>query len=142
MRGSDVVQLLSVQAAPVRLNRNSLRLLGNAHRLRGVLTDLAGNAVKFQRGEVALEYSFSWRRNRGRHTFVSPSPILESGYVRTRSRPCSAPFTKADTSTTRKYRGADFHLAISKRLVEMMGGEDRRSKAGKAKFNLVVQRRL
>ena len=98
-------------------------LRGDAHRLRQVLTNLGANAIKFtERGEVTLDAALESQARRRRQRFVSPSPIRESGYGRTRSRRYSRRSLQADASTTRKYGGTGLGLAICKQLVEMMGG--------------------
>lgn len=97
-------------------------LTGDALRLGQVLTNLAGNAIKFtERGHVIVRAEMAgsddgWREVR----FV----ISDSGIgiaPETRNRLFST-FEQADNSMTRKYGGTGLGLAISKRLVRMMGG--------------------
>jgi len=124
-----VVQLLRVQANAKGLDFQSRvspeippLLRGDAHRLRQVLTNLAGNAIKFtDRGEVKLEAELE---RQGDGTATVRFAITDSGIG---LRPEQAarlfsPFTQADASTTRKYGGTGLGLAICKQLVEMMQG--------------------
>ena len=98
-------------------------LIGDGERVRQVLLNLAGNAIKFtSQGEVAIE--------------VGPVPADEGGTAsvsfRVRDTGIGIPadkqqlifeaFTQADGSTTRKYGGTGLGLAISLRLVSLMGG--------------------
>ncbi len=99
------------------------RLVGDAGRLRQVLTNLVGNAIKFtERGEVMIhvrpDESAADRmrlRIEVRDTGIgiaadSQKRIFES-------------FAQADQSTTRRYGGTGLGLAIAKQLAQMMGGE-------------------
>jgi len=96
--------------------------VGDPTRLRQVLLNLVGNAIKFtESGEVALRVTAevdSARTSSLRFT-VSDSgigiPAAKLGTVFER-------FTQADSSTTRRYGGSGLGLTISKRLVELMGG--------------------
>jgi signal transduction histidine kinase/CheY-like chemotaxis protein len=96
--------------------------MGDPVRLRQVLANLVGNAVKFTpRGEVSVDVSAATRdgalamRFRVRDTGVGMKPeVLEQLFT---------PFTQADSSTTRKYGGTGLGLAICRRIVSLMGGE-------------------
>ncbi len=95
-------------------------ILGDVTRLRQVLLNLLGNAIKFtDQGEIVLtickggqkdELSFSVR-DTGIGISAEQAKILFQ------------PFSQADSSTSRKYGGTGLGLAISRRLVEMMGGK-------------------
>jgi signal transduction histidine kinase/CheY-like chemotaxis protein/HPt (histidine-containing phosphotransfer) domain-containing protein len=97
-------------------------LVGDPTRLRQVLLNLLGNAIKFtESGEVALRVTpdaESSVANTLRFTISDtgigiPSEKLSAVFER---------FTQADSSTTRRYGGSGLGLTISKRLVELMGG--------------------
>lgn len=98
-------------------------LIGDAMRLRQVLINLTNNAVKFtNKGEVLLTVSLVRESTTERMIAFS---IKDTGIgINTALIPkLFESFTQADGSTTRRYGGTGLGLTISKRLVEMMGGE-------------------
>jgi len=98
-------------------------VLGDAGRLRQVLVNLLGNAIKFTNvGEVRLKVSKQYPGlSAGRIYFeVSDTGIGISKDMQSR---VFERFRQADDSVQRKYGGAGLGTAISKRLVELMGGE-------------------
>jgi signal transduction histidine kinase/DNA-binding response OmpR family regulator len=95
---------------------------GDSSRLRQVVINLVGNAIKFtNRGEVALRVKSEGREGEDvlLHFTVADTGI---GIPQEKRQSIFEPFTQADTSTTRKYGGTGLGLTISTRLVEMMGG--------------------
>lgn len=90
----------------------------DAGRLRQVLLNLMGNAMKFTpRGSVVVSVEareHSWLR-----VSVADTGI---GISREASSKLFNPFTQADGSTSREYGGTGLGLSISKRLLELMGG--------------------
>ena len=96
---------------------------GDPFRLRQILTNILGNAIKFtEEGEVTLRAELI-EDNPDTVTVrfeVSDTGIGMSEEQRSR---LFKPFTQADASTTRRYGGTGLGLAISKQLVSMMGGE-------------------
>jgi signal transduction histidine kinase/FixJ family two-component response regulator/HPt (histidine-containing phosphotransfer) domain-containing protein len=126
----DVVQLLSVLAGAKGLHIHSRvsedipqLLRGDAHRLRQVLTNLAGNAIKFtERGVVTLDAALECE---AAGTVTVRFAVTDTGIgIRPdQAQALFSPFVQADTSTTRKYGGTGLGLAISKQLVDLMGGK-------------------
>jgi two-component system, sensor histidine kinase and response regulator len=96
---------------------------GDSTRLRQVITNLVGNAIKFtDQGEVALKVQMEGQQGEDciLHFTISDTGI---GIPKEKQESIFAPFMQADTSTTRKYGGTGLGLTISTRLVEMMGGK-------------------
>ncbi|HET8924490.1 MAG TPA: response regulator [Candidatus Acidoferrum sp.] len=95
---------------------------GDSIRLRQVLINLVGNAVKFtDEGEVALKIQVetAYGEDRILHFIVSDTGI---GIPSEKQKHIFDPFSQADSSTTRKYGGTGLGLSISAHLVEMMRG--------------------
>ena len=115
-------------------------IVSDPTRLRQILVNLIGNAVKFtDRGEVRVTTSLIG--------YDTPNPTLvcevrDSGIGITPEEIVNLfrPFQQADTSTTRRYGGTGLGLAISKRLAEALGGDIRvRSQPGKgSSFTLTL----
>ncbi|MEY4673830.1 MAG: hypothetical protein RL148_1614, partial [Planctomycetota bacterium] len=98
-------------------------LKGDGARVRQVLLNLLGNAMKFTvQGEVvvSLELEEDGEREQLIRLDVRDSGIGISPEVKDR---LFTPFTQADSSTTRRFGGTGLGLAISRRLVDLMGGE-------------------
>ncbi len=98
------------------------RIVGDAGRLRQVLLNLVGNAVKFtERGEVVVRLAGETGANREP---VVRFEIRDTGVgIAPRSMPqLFQPFSQCDGSASRRYGGTGLGLAISRQLVEGMGG--------------------
>ncbi len=96
---------------------------GDSHRLRQVIINLLGNAIKFtDRGEVALNVHLAAEDGDDRvlQFTVSDSGI---GIPPEKLELIFQPFSQADASTTRKYGGTGLGLTISERIVGLMGGK-------------------
>ncbi len=96
-------------------------LVGDAGRLRQVLVNLVGNAVKFTDvGEVVLQVELEGKPDGSQfHFSIADTGI---GIPAHRQDAIFESFAQVDGSTTRKYGGTGLGTTISKRLVEMMGG--------------------
>ncbi len=126
----DVARLLSIQAhakgleVTAQIDATLPHLVkGDAGRIRQILLNLAGNAIKFTtKGEVSLEIKVletsevgTWVRCEVRDTGIGiPADRLKSLFL---------PFMQVDSSTTRKFGGTGLGLSIVRRLVELMGGK-------------------
>jgi hypothetical protein len=99
------------------------RVLGDPGRLRQVLLNLVGNAIKFtHHGEVIVRVDVQAMSAEAAtlHVSVQDSGI---GIPRDKLEHIFEAFSQADTSTTRRYGGTGLGLTISNRLVELMGGD-------------------
>ncbi|MCM8536340.1 MAG: ATP-binding protein [Lentisphaeraceae bacterium] len=124
----------AVEMAKAKLSDSSLELnvdmgdvypitVGDPTKLRQILTNLAGNAVKFtNEGEVLVKVEIisedeNWQNLRFivRDTGIGMTPEEQSKIFE--------PFKQADSSTTRKYGGTGLGLSISKGMVEVMGSQ-------------------
>ncbi|MFW5839647.1 MAG: PhnD/SsuA/transferrin family substrate-binding protein [Planctomycetota bacterium] len=93
----------------------------DAHRLRQILLNLVGNAIKFtERGSVCLAARVLPETHHPLQiAVIDTGPGMEPEV----QEKIGSPFTQADASTTRRHGGTGLGLAISYRLIERMGGE-------------------
>ncbi len=126
----DVTQLLAVKAHEKKLELLCLIdpevpvwLRGDPGRLRQILINLVGNAVKFTaHGRVMITARLQ-REDRG--SALIGFSVVDTGIGIPANRQCEifSPFTQVDSSSTRKYNGTGLGLAISSQLVDLLGGQ-------------------
>ncbi|MCE2570949.1 hybrid sensor histidine kinase/response regulator [Motilimonas eburnea] len=99
------------------------KFIGDPGRIRQILTNLIGNAIKFtEQGEVAVYFSII--QTSAQHTELKIEVVDTGiGLAPNQLEGLFDRFTQADLSTTRQYGGTGLGLAICKQLVTMMGGE-------------------
>lgn len=126
---NDVMTLLEplVKRKGLALNFNynpatPHHVIGDAARIRQIVTNLIGNAIKFtEEGYISLDIS-SRRLDNGKTEFLCRIDDTGTGIPEDKREKIFQKFTQADESTTRKYGGTGLGLAICKHLTEMMGG--------------------
>ena len=126
---SGVVQRLTPQAAAkglaLRLEYSDgapARLLGDAARIRQMLVNLVGNAIKFtEHGEIAVSVQCTEQTASGA-SLVLRVRDTGIGIPADKQELIFDKFTQADGSMTRRYGGTGLGLTLVKQLVELMGG--------------------
>ncbi len=108
--------LLSIQP------RIPKKLMGDPLRLNQILTNLAGNAIKFtEKGEISISVSIDETEKDALRLLFA---VKDTGIGMTEEQRAKlfTAFTQADGSTTRRYGGTGLGLALCKNLLDMMGG--------------------
>jgi PAS domain S-box-containing protein len=99
-------------------------LEGDAVRIRQVITNFIGNAIKFTAaGAVSVVARGAGENGGGLHRLRIEVSDSGSGILEEQIGPLFEPFTQGDSSTTRRHGGAGLGLAICKQLVALMDGE-------------------
>ena len=125
----DVMEVLSVKAYDRKLNLGYVIapivptfVRGDPGRLRQIIVNLVGNAVKFtQHGEVAARVALE-AQNDENVTLKFTISDTGVGIPPDRLQEIFEPFGQVDSSTTRQFGGTGLGLTISRQLVAMMGG--------------------
>ncbi len=95
------------------------RVLGDSLRIRQVLVNLIGNAIKFtQAGGIRVDCQHT-----GKNEFCFEITDTGIGMTPAQIQRLFQPFTQADSSTTRKFGGTGLGLTISRTLARLMGGD-------------------
>jgi PAS domain S-box-containing protein len=126
---NSVCNLLSKQALDKNINLqchinnpSPITVIGDSSRLRQILINLIGNAIKFtQQGNISISFN---RKFIGSNIYEFRFAIADSGVGIDGDHidKLFKPFTQADASINRQFGGTGLGLAICKRLVELMGG--------------------
>lgn len=119
-------------------------VVADSSRLRQILFNLLGNAVKFtETGEISVVLEAKCGKGQGRTELLFEIRDTGVGIPSTLTDRLFEPFVQADGSFRRKYRGTGLGLSIVKRLVERMGGTVRLSsiegKGTAVRFSIPVQ---
>ncbi|MFM2168079.1 MAG: hypothetical protein RIS79_2450 [Verrucomicrobiota bacterium] len=130
---SDTMDVFSYKAAEKNLELNvhidpSLprRFMGDFQRIKQVLVNLVGNAIKFtEKGEILLLVRQINRPNEGGDRNMLHFSVRDTGIGIPAEKVgmLFQAFSQADASTTRKYGGTGLGLAISKKIIRLMKGE-------------------
>ncbi|MEZ5650129.1 MAG: ATP-binding protein [Burkholderiaceae bacterium] len=126
---ADVIEILAVRAhekgVDIGLEIDSQipeTIAGDPSRLRQIITNLTGNAIKFtERGAVRIRLRWLGTRRQG----VFEIRVQDSGIGIPADKVESIfePFTQAESSTTRRFGGTGLGLTISRRFARAMGGD-------------------
>lgn len=127
---NDVVDMFRAYCGRkgIRIDSNTAKdipefLEGDSERLKQILTNLVGNAVKFtDSGEILITVRKKKQFKKTATLLFSVSDTGE-GIPPDYIADIFSPFTQADTSRKKRYGGTGLGLSISKRLVELMGGK-------------------
>ncbi|MQA30768.1 MAG: hypothetical protein GEU82_13185 [Luteitalea sp.] len=108
---------------PTRTRYADARCVSDVTRVRQILVNLRGNAVKFtNQGDVAVHVVSATQSAAGRFEIRFTVEDTGIGIPADRIDRLFQPFSQTDASTTRKYGGTGLGLAICRRLTELLGG--------------------
>ncbi|WP_222538722.1 response regulator [Pedobacter polysacchareus] len=127
----DVLDIFAIKSAELQLDliyhideEVPSQIVGDQLRLRQVLINLVGNAMKFtEQGEVFVTVSMGSILQNGQFELKFVVRDTGIGIAADKLGNLFNSFTQVDSSTTRKYGGTGLGLAISEKLVKLMGGE-------------------
>jgi len=134
---NGIIKLLAIRAHKKNINIHyyihpgiPMYINGDPSRLRQIITNLIGNAIKFtERGEILLEICLCQKltqkstRDKNKIWLLFSISDTGIGVSDDKKNTIFEPFVQGDSSTTRKYGGSGLGLSISSRLVELMGGK-------------------
>ncbi|GAB5562362.1 MAG: hypothetical protein SynsKO_40090 [Synoicihabitans sp.] len=134
-KGLDLVALIEPEVPEI--------LVGDVTRLRQILVNLIGNAVKFtSAGEVVVRVGLQAKKSDGNLDLLFKVIDTGIGIPAEKQDRLFQSFSQVDGSTTREFGGTGLGLAISKRLAELMGGamgvESEDGKGSTFFFNVLV----
>ncbi len=126
----EVLDMFAAKAAQQKLDlmyqlgcNIPLQIIGDSTRLKQILINLIGNALKFtMRGEIVVRVNKLGVRENGQMELAFSVQDTGIGFSPEKGAQLFKAFTQLDSSTTRKYGGTGLGLAICKRLAELMGG--------------------
>jgi PAS domain S-box-containing protein len=127
----ETFDLLASNAFNKRIDLNYLveagtptYVFGDNMRIRQILINLVGNAVKFT-AEGEINVSVSGKRSEGEDTWLIKVAVSDTGIgiPADKIQTLFQPFRQVGTMTARRFGGTGLGLAISKRLIDLMGGE-------------------
>ncbi len=127
----DVLDIFGTKAAEIGLdlvyqiaNNVPSQIVGDNLRLRQVLINLVGNAIKFtEHGEVCICVNLQETASDGTLALRFDVRDTGIGIPEDKLNRLFKAFSQVDSTTTRKYGGSGLGLAISEKLVKLMGGE-------------------
>lgn len=127
----EVLELLADKTTETNLdllyhidNRIPDLIVTDSLRLKQILLNLVGNAIKFtNRGEVLVEVKLGKKISDSEAELCFKVKDTGIGIPEEKLSGLFQPFSQVDSSTTRKYGGTGLGLVICKRLVELMGGK-------------------
>jgi signal transduction histidine kinase/DNA-binding response OmpR family regulator len=128
---SDVVTLLGPDAASKRVDLSAYidpatpeQLCGDPGRIRQILVNLLGNAIKFTiSGSVAVEVRHESGDNERGHVIVIAVSDTGIGIAKEQLARIFDRFTQVDNSSSRRFEGSGLGLSICQELARLMGGE-------------------